>query len=84
MAGDAYERVATTLDFIFRYYSQIEGGKKELDLPLPHRLIGSMTGLSRETVTLQILKMAKKGIITTKNRRIKLMSEEKLQAATGR
>jgi CRP/FNR family transcriptional regulator len=84
MSGDAYERVATTLDFIFHYYSQTEGGKKELDLPLPHRLIGSMTGLSRETVTLQILKMTKKGIVSTKNRRIKLMSEEKLQAATGR
>lgn len=82
-AGDAYERVAIVIEFLFRNFGEMEGEKKQLDLPVPHRLIGTMTGLSRETVTLQILKMVKAGLVTTKNRRISLKNESKLKAAAG-
>jgi CRP-like cAMP-binding protein len=83
LASDAYERVAFTLEFLFRNFGQMEGKQKQLNMAIPHRLISTMTGLSRETVTLQILKMVKKGIVSTKNRRMALVNEAKLEAATG-
>lgn len=83
LSGDAYERVATTLHMLFTNFCELDEGSKHADLPIPHRLIASMCGLSRETVTLQILKLAKKGLISTKNRRISLINEEKLKAVTG-
>jgi len=49
------------------------------EYPLTHKLVASLTGLTRETVTLQMLKMEKMGLIDNANRKIKILSKKGLE-----
>jgi CRP-like cAMP-binding protein len=75
-SGNAYSKVVSTLAIL------TDGRKKtnvSFDFPVTHRLIASMTGLTRETVTLQMLKLKKKGLITGKGKRMVIADLGKLQ-----
>ena len=50
-----------------------------LDLPATHRTIASMTGLTRETVTLQMLKLKKRGLIAGKGRHLVIKDLDQLR-----
>ena len=47
--------------------------------PLTHKLVASLTGLTRETVTLQMLKMEKMNLIDNANRKIKILNKKGLE-----
>ncbi|MBI2465200.1 Crp/Fnr family transcriptional regulator [Candidatus Shapirobacteria bacterium] len=47
--------------------------------PLTHKLVASLTGLTRETVTLQMLKMEKMKLIDNANRKIKILNRKGLE-----
>lgn len=47
--------------------------------PLTHKLVASLTGLTRETVTLQMLKMERLGLIDNANRKIKILNRRGLE-----
>jgi len=49
------------------------------EYPLTHKLVASLTGLTRETVTLQMLKMEKMGLIDNANRKIKILNKKGLE-----
>lgn len=49
------------------------------DYPLTHKLVASLTGLTRETVTLQMLKMEKMNLIDNANRKIKILNKKGLE-----
>ena len=49
------------------------------DVMLTHKLIAGLTGLTRETVTLQMLKMEKMKLIDNANRRIKILNKQGLE-----
>jgi CRP-like cAMP-binding protein len=49
------------------------------DVLLTHKLIAGLTGLTRETVTLQMLKMEKMKLIDNANRRIKILNKQGLE-----
>lgn len=75
-SGDAYSKVVSVL------LSVVKGSKKA-DVPvgfaLTHRLIASMTGLTRETVTLQMLKLKKQGFITGKGKHTRINDIDRLK-----
>lgn len=51
----------------------------EEEYPLTHKLVASLTGLTRETVTLQMLKMEKMKLIDNANRKIKILNKKGLE-----
>lgn len=80
-SGNAYSRVASTLLMLATETNKQAEKDVEILLPLTHRLVAEMTGLTRETVTLQIIKMKKKGIIASHGRRLAVPDLGKLRAA---
>jgi len=68
-SGNAYTKVVSVLLSLAPEISR-KTTEVSLDLPATHRIIASMTGLTRETVTLQMLKLKKRGLITGKGRRL--------------
>jgi CRP-like cAMP-binding protein len=77
-SGNAYTKVVSVLLSL-----AAEAAKKAsgigLDLPATHRVIASMTGLTRETVTLQMLKLKKRGFIAGKGRRLVIKDLNRLR-----
>lgn len=71
LSGTAYNKVAATLKSMIT----------KTDFPITHKLIASVTGLTRETVTLQLLKLEKEKIIAKDRRKIKVVNENKLLRA---
>jgi CRP-like cAMP-binding protein len=62
--GTAIQKVATTLQLLANNYGkQKSPGKIHVAYPSTHRIIASVIGLTRETVSLQMSKLQKKGII---------------------
>jgi len=51
--------------------------------PLTHKLIANLTGLTRETVTLQMLKMEKMKLLDNSNRRVKILDKKGLEKVVG-
>jgi len=81
LTGNAYQQVASVLLVLARRFGNKVDGVNEIviDLPLTHRIIGTLAALSRESTSLEIEKLAKRGIITQKNRLIIIKQLEKLQ-----
>lgn len=80
LAGNAYNKVAKMVVDL-NHRSQSESNTKET-FGVTHKLIASLTGLTRETVTLQMLRLEKEGIIENKNKKVFVMDWKKLEEAT--
>jgi CRP-like cAMP-binding protein len=72
LAGNASTKVMGVLTSLAEKFGEKSEKKTVIPLSVPHRLIASMTGLTRETVTLQILKLQKQGLIENKGKRISI------------
>lgn len=77
--GDAYQKVASILLILADRF-----GKKDIDsikilVPLTHKDIAGLLGITRETATLEIGKLKKKGIIEYRGRMITIKNIKKLQ-----
>jgi CRP-like cAMP-binding protein len=79
LAGNAYTKVAGVLTSLIDNYGEKINAETTIPFNTPHRLIASMTGLTRETVTLQILKLEKQGLVENKGKRITVKDVEKLK-----
>lgn len=76
--GDAYTKVAS---LVYSMVNKTDGKDKNIEIKFttPHRMIASMTGLTRETVTLQLLKLQKDGYLATKGRHLVIKDLQKLE-----
>lgn len=76
--GDAYTKVAS---LVYSMVSKTDSKDKNIEIKFttPHRMIASMTGLTRETVTLQLLKLQKNGFLSTKGRHLVIKDLQKLE-----
>jgi len=81
LSGNAYTKVAGVLISLADKFGEKVNGVTVIPFATPHRLIASMTGLTRETVTLQILKLEKQGLIENKGKRVGIKDVEKLKKA---
>jgi CRP-like cAMP-binding protein len=68
-SGNAYTKVVSVLLSLAAESSR-KTNEATLDLPATHRIIASLTGLTRETVTLQMLRLKKRGLIAGKGRHL--------------
>jgi CRP-like cAMP-binding protein len=82
-SGDAYTKVASVLVLLAEQTEPKKTVGVSLDFSATHRLIASLTGLTRETVTLQMLKLKKKGFISGKGRRLSITDLNKLREETS-
>ena len=79
MFSEAYAKVAILIEDFADRFGKKEGNKIVIDFNIPHRVMASISGLTRETVTLQVLKMQKEKILKAKSRNIVIDDMEKLR-----
>ncbi len=82
LSGSAYNKVATMVSSLANRTVETIGHYEHIDFGITHKLIASLTGLTRETVTLQMLKLEKEGLIINKNKKVIVVDQEKLANAT--
>ena len=70
--GNADRKVASILLICCERFSRSSGQKLEIDVPLTHNAIAALVGVTRETVSIEMKKLAQKGIITYRGRRLKI------------
>lgn len=76
--ADAYTKVKILLADLANNFGKKSNKEVLIDFNIPHRVLASITGLTRETVTLQILKMQKEGILENKKRTVVIKDINKL------
>jgi len=76
--AEAYSKVMILLADLANNFGKKSGKEVLIDFNIPHRVLASITGLTRETVTLQILRMQKKGILENKKRTVVIKDINKL------
>lgn len=77
--ADSYTKVAGLIYDMAKNFGEIKEQETIIDFNVPHRMLASMTGLTRETVTLQILKLQKEGFLYNKGRKIVIKNIDKLR-----
>ncbi len=77
--GNAYEKVASILVICVERFGESRKNSVFIPLPLTHKDIAALIGLTRETVSIEIKKLEDKKIIRCKNRYIIVKSLEKLK-----
>ena len=80
--GTAYSKVASVLMSLANDYGTKKEKKVTLNFATTHRVLASLTGIARETTSLQILKLKDKGIIQTKGSHFVINDIEKLKKET--
>lgn len=79
LIADAYNKVSILLRELALNFGEKHGKKIALNFNIPHRVWASITGLTRETVTLQILKMQKQGILKNNKRKLVINDIDRLK-----
>lgn len=64
VSGNAYSKVASALLLLSHRFGNRENNQITLDINPTHRELGTLTGVTRETVSVQIERLVKEGIIT--------------------
>lgn len=78
--GNASQRVISVLLMAGqRFGLKKEGGQMEIQLPLTHQSIADLAGLTRESTSIEMKKLERKGLISSKNKLIKLLDPEKMR-----
>lgn len=79
VSGDAESKVAGLICLIAKEVGEKKGNEILVNFNTPHRVLASMAGLTRETVTLQILKFQKQGYLYNKKRKMVIKNIEKIR-----
>ena len=66
--GNAYNKVASILLICAERFGRKEGKDLIVQVPLTHNSIASLVGISRETASIQINKLEKKGLLAHRGR----------------
>jgi len=79
ISGNATNKVAAVLLQLAFDYGQVKGDHLLVSFPATHRILASLIGLTRETTSVQMSKLQKKGIISTKRSNFTVISLDKLK-----
>jgi len=77
--GSAYQKIASILVICGERFGEKKDSKILIKLILTHRDIANLVGLTRETTSLEIKKLERKGIISHQGRLILIKNIKKLQ-----
>lgn len=79
IGGDAKRKVIYLLINLARRFGEKTDGKYIIKFGITHKLIASMTGLTRETVSIQMGKLQKKSLIHSEGRFLIINNAEELE-----
>lgn len=77
--GNAYSKVASIIVMCAERFGKVDGKTVTIQLPLTHRDIASLVGMTRETTSLEIKKLEDKKIISHKKHVLVIHDMEKLK-----
>ena len=77
--GNAQNKIASILLQLTHDYGDTKNGKLVVNFPTTHRMIANLVGLTRETTSVQMSKLQKMGVISTKRTQFVVVSLEKLK-----
>ena len=77
--GNAQNKIASVLLQLTHDYGDIKNGKLVVNFPATHRIIANLVGLTRETTSVQMSKLQKMGVISTKRTLFVVNDLEKLK-----
>ncbi len=80
--GNAYEKVASILLICAERFGKKEGGETVIQVVLSHRDIANLLGLTRETASIEIKKLERKGLIAYRGRLLVVKNRKKLECAS--
>jgi CRP-like cAMP-binding protein len=83
ISGDAYSKVASLIHSLAEEFGSVKNKKITIKFKITHKMIASLTGLTRETVTLQMLKLEKDGLIDNYRRQIVVENMKALKKTLG-
>jgi CRP/FNR family transcriptional regulator len=81
LVGNAQNKVASVLLQLTHDYGDIKNSKLVVNFPATHRIIANLVGLTRETTSVQMSKLQKMGIISTKRTQFTVNDLEKLKTS---
>jgi CRP-like cAMP-binding protein len=81
VTGTAYQQIASVLLVLARRFGKNNGINHQvtIELPLTHRIIGTLAGLSRESTSLELERLTKAKIISQKDHQILVKDLQKLE-----
>lgn len=77
--GTAQNKIASVLLQLTHDYGAIKNSKLVVNFPATHRIIANLVGLTRETTSVQMSKLQKIGVISTKRTQFVVNDLEKLK-----
>lgn len=77
--GNAFDKVSSILLICAERFGEVSRGKAIIDVRLTHNEIANLVGMSRETVSIEMKKLEKKGLIGHRGRRIVINDERRLR-----
>lgn len=81
--GTAVRKIASVLLILSKWFGEKRGKTIVIIVPLTHRLLATMVGLSRETTSVALTELKKQGLLTYRGRRIAIRNQEMLQRVSG-
>lgn len=81
ISGNSYKKTASIIASLAKQYGVKDSitGQVLIDFSMTHEILASLTGLTRETTSLQIKKLRDKEIIVTKGKHLIINNPDKLQ-----
>jgi len=83
VSGDARTKIISLIYAFAQDYGVYKNKQVTIKIKITHKLIASFTGLTRETVTLQMLKLEKDGLIDNDKRQIVVEDMKRLKKELG-
>jgi CRP-like cAMP-binding protein len=78
--SNAYTKIATTLISCANKFGEIQKNNSTIiDIPLTHKDIATLVGITRETTSLEMKKLEKQGFISRDGRRLIINNVKKLE-----
>lgn len=77
--GNAHQKVASTILLANEAFGKKAGREFIIEVPLTHKNIANIVGLTRETASIEIKKLERKSIVTYRGRHLIIKNMEKLK-----
>ncbi len=78
--GNAINKVASVLLQLVHEYGDVKNDQLVVNFPATHRVVANIVGLTRETTSVQMSKLQKLGVISTKRTQFTVKNLEKLKS----
>lgn len=77
--GNAYSKVVSIILICAQRFGEKKGSEIEIQVPLTHKDIAALLGVARETVSIELKKLERKGLMKYKKRLIFIKNKKRLE-----